>query len=131
MPAIEHESFKNERISSPDGKMPIRAMDSVAFDLGQKSYGKFGSLHIKGEIPLIGTYHSPKMENALETENFFLEKLGELRIPWKDGENLRATGAAGWIRTAITACAYGIPSVDISSNRMRGFICFNLGKNMR
>jgi hypothetical protein len=99
----------------------------ITFELGNRMYGKLGKLSIRGEIPIIGKYERPNMVNAPATQAFFEKTLRELCIPWKEGEEERATGPDGWIRTAITACAYGIPSLDLSSSRMRGFICFNLG----
>jgi hypothetical protein len=103
-----------KKLQAPDGKLLYKPTECVKFDLGDTTYGKFGKLKIRGEVPLIGRYIRPNMENAPQTQAFFEQKLRELNISWKKV----ATGPAGWIRSAIVACACCVPSLDISTNQI-------------
>jgi hypothetical protein len=103
----------------------------LKFDLGIAEYGKFGYLQINGEIPFQRTCIAPDLSNCHAVEMFFQHKLIELDIPWRQDEFSRATGATGWIRTAMSAVAHCVPSLDISTARMKAFVCFNLGKTAR
>jgi hypothetical protein len=100
----------------------------IHFDLGDSTYGKFGKFRIKVNIPFIGDYNVASLRNGWATQRFLEEELIDLDIVWANGEAKRAFGPRGWIRTGLAAVACSVPTLDISTGRMKAFVCFYLGK---